>query len=66
MKLPLSKGEYEAFQKLAEKDGLTVDQEVQLALLNFFKEHDTALFEKAKKHVDPKVLQMLERSREVK
>ena len=62
MKLPLSKSQYEAFEKLAEKDGLTVNQEVQVAILHFFKEHDLALFEEAKKHVEPEVLQVLEKS----
>ena len=62
MKLPLSKAEYAAFEKLAEKDGLTVDQEVQVAILYFFKKYDIALFEEAKKHADQKVLQVLERA----
>lgn len=62
MKLPLSKAEYKSLEKAAKKDGLTVDQEAVLALLYFFKEHDTALFEEAKKLVDPKVLQVLEKN----
>lgn len=61
MKLPLSKAEYKLFQKLAEKDGLTVDQEVQVALLHYFKKHDLTIFDMAKKHVDPEVLQAFER-----
>jgi len=62
MRLPLSKAEYAALEKLAKEHGLTVDQEAQVALLYFFKKYDLTLFDMAKKHVDPETLQVLERS----
>jgi len=60
MRLPLSKPEYKALEELAEKDGLTVDQATQVAVLFFVKTHDETLFAEARKHADSKVLQVLE------
>lgn len=62
MKLPLTKEEYSLLQKSAEGHGLTVDQEAQLAILYFFKAHDTALLAGAKRAVDSEVLQVFEKS----
>ena len=53
---------YEALQKQGEKDGLTVDQEAQVAVLYFLKKYDVKLFNEAKEHADPKVLEVLEKS----
>ena len=62
MKIPLSKPVYEALQKLGEKGGLTVDEEAQVAVLYFLKKYDVKLFNEVKKHADPKVLQVIEKS----
>lgn len=62
MELPLSETEYRSLEKAAKEDGLTVDQEAQLALLYFFKEHDQKLLEEAKKIVAPEVLRVFEKS----
>lgn len=61
MKLPLSKREYAALEKMAKKDGLTVDQEAQAAILYMFRKLDVASYEELKKRADPKVLEVLER-----
>lgn len=51
-------------EKEAKKDGLTVKQEVTLAMLYFFKKYDAKLFEETKQIVqerDPAVLRVFEK-----
>ena len=60
--IPLSKKELEFFEELAERDGLTVVQEIEVALLCFFKKYDAKLLEEAKKYVDPEVLRVFEKA----
>jgi len=62
MRLPLSESEYRALEEVAEKDGLTVDEEAQVAILRFLRKHDVNLFAELKKRTDPKVLQVLEKT----
>jgi hypothetical protein len=47
---------------MAKEDGLTADQEVELACLKFFYEWDRNMFEEAKPHVtNPKILEVFKR-----
>jgi hypothetical protein len=52
---------YQFLKKEAEKDGLTVDQEAQLALLLTFKAFNVENLEKLKKVTDPAVLRVFEK-----
>jgi len=62
MDIPVSEAEYKALEEMGKEDGLTVDEVAQVAILYLFRETDMAFFEEAKKHADPKLLEVLERS----
>ena len=52
---------YKLYEVLAEKDGLTVDEEVEVALLQFFKVKDPKLFEEAKRVASLDVLRVFQK-----
>ena len=47
--------------KEADKDGLSLTEEIWLAILCFFKKHDTKIFEEAKKNAPSVVLEVFEK-----
>jgi len=61
-KITVSKAEYRVLAKIAKKDNLSVDEEVEMACLKFFYVWDRNTFEEMKPHVtNPKILEVFYR-----
>ena len=60
-RIQLSEKERDLVERICKETGLTAKQGIELAILHFFKKHDTELFEKAKQYVNPEVLRVLEK-----
>jgi len=52
---------YQLLEEEGKKDGLTVNQEIGLAMLYFLRKNDPKLLEEAKQKADPAVLRVFER-----
>lgn len=60
-KFYIEKEVYQLLEEQGKKDGLTVDQVCELALLYYFQKYDAKILELAKKGADPAVLRVFER-----
>jgi len=59
--IKLEKKVYRLLEQEGKKDGLTISQEIELAMLYFFRKEDPELLEVAKQKATPAVLRVFEK-----